>query len=95
MTYEQAFKDWSYLWSIGQATDMTGAYVDQDDLEKLLKSPTKKTAKRCLCDQINYWFDTGPDVGVNCNWSEAVEAKEDLLCTDERVRDIAERHGCV
>lgn len=61
MKYEQAFKDWKYLWNIGAADDMTGAYVDQEDLDKLLHSPTKATAAHCLCRQIEYWFDTGPD----------------------------------
>ena len=27
---------------------MSAGYVDQEDLAKLLKSPNKKTAKKCL-----------------------------------------------
>ena len=61
ITYEQAFTDHAYLWKIAPADDMTGAYVDQDDLDKLLDSPTKLTARKCLTDQIVYWFQVGPD----------------------------------
>lgn len=43
----------------GEAADMTGSYVDQNDLAKLLRSPTKATAKQCLCAQIEYWFQVG------------------------------------
>jgi hypothetical protein len=52
MNYEQALKDHKFLWEVAPACDMTGGYVDQDDLEKLLESPTKATAKDCLCRQI-------------------------------------------
>ena len=61
ITYEQAYEDRQYLWqTYGPADDMSGAYVDQDDLEALLKSPTKATARQCLVKQIEYWFQTGP-----------------------------------
>ena len=62
ITYEQAYADHQYLWqTYGPADDMTGAYVDQDDLAKMLKSPTKATARDCLESQISYWFSVGPD----------------------------------
>lgn len=61
MTYEQAYKDHSFLWSIGPADDMTGGYVDQEDLDKMLKTPTKSMARKCLCNQIDYWFQIGMD----------------------------------
>ena len=69
--------------------DMTGGYVDSNDLDKLLKSPTKKTARECLKSQIQYWFQVGP---TSCdmrykNWSL------DGLNNDKRIQDIAERHG--
>jgi len=90
MTYKQALEDHSYLWSIGPADDMTGGYVDSEDLDKLFKKPTKVTARNCLCDQIEYWFSKGPDIG---------EAKgEDpriYINSDPKVREIAERHYCV
>ena len=59
MTYKEVKADWEYLWSIGPANDMTGGYVYQEDLEKLLKNPTKATAKSCMISQIEYWFQAG------------------------------------
>ncbi len=61
MTYEEVYKDWKYLWDIAPANDMTGGYVDQDDLNRMLKSPTKKTAVYCMKRQMEYWFQAGPD----------------------------------
>ncbi len=61
MGYKQAYNDHCYLWDIASAADMTGGYVDQEDLAKLLKNPTKKQAEECLTDQITYWFQVGPD----------------------------------
>lgn len=88
LTYEQAFKDHSYLWGIAPASDMTGGYVDQDDLEKLLRSPTKATARQCLCNQIDYWFQTGPDFRG--------EGRRDLIdWKDPTICEIAKRHGCL
>lgn len=87
MTYDQAYKDHEYLWSIGPAADMSGGYVDQEDLDKLLKSPTKRTAKDCLCSQIVYWFQIGPDRGDSHGQDTAP-----LIENDPTVRDIAERH---
>lgn len=82
LSCEQAFKDWSYLWTAyGPAHDMTGAYVDQGDLDKLLRSPTKATARDCLVSQIRYWFSVGPD----CDRSPKGDAQ---------VEEIADRYGC-
>lgn len=79
--YDQTYADWNYLWTeYAPAHDMTGAYVDQGDLARLLKSPTKATACECLESQIIYWFDVGPD----CSKSTA---------GDERLANIAERYG--
>jgi len=87
MTYEQVFKDHSYLWGIGAADDMTGGYVDQEDLYRLLKSPTKQTAKKCLIDQINYWFESGPDImGKIPSYLDIIEKYPD-------VKDILERYS--
>lgn len=80
MTYEQARSDHEYLWSIGPADDMTGGYVDQEDLARLLKSPTKATAAACYADQITYWFQVGPD-GGSIPWD------------NQRVQEIAGRLG--
>jgi hypothetical protein len=62
ISYNQAFKDHQYLWAeYGPASDMTGGYVDQDDLDLLLAKPTKATALKCLESQIRYWFEVGPE----------------------------------
>lgn len=86
ITYEQARADHEYLWAIGDAYDMTGAYTDQDDLVELLKSPTKQTATRCYCRQIGYWFHKGPDINGagRSDWREL---------NDPVVTEIAGRHG--
>lgn len=82
ITYEQAYADRQYLWeTFGPADDMTGAYVDQDDLEALLRSPTKATAARCLRSQITYWFETGP------------YDKSGVDRDDPELMAIAERYG--
>lgn len=62
MTYDEVLADWKALFEdMAPAEDMTGGYVDQDDLHRLLMSPTKATAKGCLLSQIHYWFQVGPD----------------------------------
>ena len=82
ISYEQAREDHEYLWGIAPAYDMTGGYVDQEDLALLLRSPTKKTARDCYCDQIRYWFE-GPDHN----------AERGLVpWHDPKVCEIAERH---
>ena len=88
MTYEQAYKDHKYLWAIAPANEMTGGYVDQDDLDRMLKKPTKTTAKACLCAQIDYWFANGVD--NNDDTRTAADMAED----DPHVQDIADRHCC-
>lgn len=88
-TYEQVLRQWETLWAIAPADDMTGGYVDQDDLYALLHSPSKTTARKCLESQIRYWFQAGP-------------AKEDRMPTvaqiiqdNPAVREIAEDYGYV
>lgn len=83
ITYEQAWEDHQYLWTeYGPASDMTGGYVDQDDLSALLKSPTKATARDCLCSQIDHWFSVGPESGGT-----------PIDRDDKRLAEIADRHG--
>jgi hypothetical protein len=83
MTYEEAYDAHTYLWrTYGPAADMTGAYVDQGDLARLLKSPTKKTAKDCLDRQIRHWFNAGTDDCRYPDWSD-----------DETVQAIAYKLG--
>lgn len=92
MAYEQAYKDHQYLWdTYGPAEDMTGGYVDSEDLDKLLKSPTRATANQCLESQIDYWFQVGPDPDAGKTNLDV----QTILDSDERVREIAERYGCL
>jgi hypothetical protein len=92
VTYEQARKDHEYLWSIAPAEDMTGGYMDQDDLKKLLRNPTKATARECYVDQIHYWFQVGPDgTGGSRRGHGLGEGR--VPWHDKKVREIAERHG--
>ena len=87
MNHAQAYADRQYLWSTyGPAEDMTGGYVDQEDLERLLANPTRTVATDCLVRQIQYWFDVGPD--LHFRHTNAGDWRE-----DERVLDIAARHA--
>ncbi|NTF23580.1 hypothetical protein G6L37_34985 [Agrobacterium rubi] len=83
ISYEQAREDHEYLWSIGEAYDMTGGYTDQEDLERLLKNPTKAMACDCYCRQIHYWFTQGP---------EPNGYRADVPWDDARVVEIGLRH---
>lgn len=85
ITHEIAYRDRQYLWSISPAADMTGAYVDQHDLERLLEKPTKAMAVYCLSNQIEYWFQKGTEDGGETQVAE-------MLRTDSEVRAIYERH---
>ena len=84
ITYEQARADHEYLWDIAPAKDMTGGYVDQEDLRKLLRSPSKVTARKIYIHQIEYWFDRGPDES---------NGRGSVPWDDPKIREIAERHG--
>lgn len=87
ISYEQARADHEYLWSIGPAYDMTGGYVDQDDLSLLHASPNKKTARDVYRRQILYWFQVGPSITSDLD--------EIIPWYDKNVCDIAERHNCL
>lgn len=94
MTYDEVFKDWSYLYDeIAPAHDMTGAYEDQHDLDRLLRSPSKYTAKKCLIRQIEYWFQAGPD--VSANYFKSKRELERLIESDPEVMRIGEKYFCV
>ena len=86
VTYEQARKDHEYLWSINPANDMTGGYVDQEDLDRLLKNPAKSTARDIYVSQIEYWFQAGP---------QGKDAADEVPWDDPRVVEIAQRHGAM
>jgi hypothetical protein len=90
ITYDQAYRDREALWNIGPANDMTGAYEDQGDLEKLLAKPSKVTARNCLIDQIDYWFTVGIDDGGK---GGSKEARDRAINTDRGIADIAKRYG--
>ena len=84
MNYVQARKDHECLWdTYAPASDITGAYVDQDDLADLLRSPTKTTARNCYVRQIQHWFRFGPERGGRGG---------DEWKTDPEVASIACRH---
>ena len=91
MKYEDVLADWEYLWSIGPAQDMTGGYVDSSDLERLLYSPTKKTARYCLESQITYWFQIGPDTSGQKQF-EGDGDYQYWIDKDPRVKEIYERY---
>lgn len=87
MTYDEVFKDWSYLFDeIGAAYDMTGGYVDSEDLDKMLKSPNKKTAKECMINQIVYWLDVGTE-------QDGLHSASKYINSDDRVNEINERYS--
>lgn len=95
VTYEQARADHEYLWSIAPAYDMTGGYEDQNDLARMLKSPTKGTARDCYVDQIVYWFEKGP-ADVNGSMCENADQRRRevtrLMKEDDRVDEIYLRY---
>lgn len=88
ISYEQALKDHATLWAIGPAYDMTGGYTDSEDLERLLKSPNKSTARKCLVQQIQYWLETGTEEERlrRCSLSDIVD-------NHPEVGPIADRYG--
>lgn len=90
-TYDEVRKDWETLWAINPAYDMTGGYVDQYDLDKLLKSPTKTIAKECMLDQMRYWFHVGPDVQTSPRKSR--EKLEHLLRHSPEVVAIKQKYN--
>lgn len=88
MSYKQMRADHEYIWKkYGAAFDMSGAYVDQDDLDKLLKNPTRATAERCYYTQLIYYFQTGPDTADLDNFTI-----EDIK-NDPKIIEIANRLG--
>ena len=93
MTYEQAKEDHEYLWeTYGPADDMTGGYVDSEDLDKMLKTPSKKMASKCLKHQIYYWFQVGTESGAG--GCDAGKTPSELVDDYPEIIDIAERYFC-
>jgi hypothetical protein len=87
MKYEEIYKDWLFLWNVGAANDMTGGYVDSEDLFKLLKNPSKKTAYECLISQITYWFQNGPDI------MGKVPEYYEIIKNNPEVKDLYEKYN--
>lgn len=88
MKYEEVLKDWKFLFEeLDTAYDMTGGYVDQEDLDLLLKSPTKTTAKTCLQKQIDHWFQAGTEE------FPCIMNTEKLLKKYPTARSIAEKYN--
>ena len=73
MSYASVYKDWKYLFDISPAYDMTGGYEDQYDLQRMLENPTKKQAEACMRNQIDYWFQAGPEDFEYKNWERLKE----------------------
>lgn len=89
MTYDEVYRDWCYLFdTVGAADDMTGGYVESNDLDALLRKPTKGTAKDCLNRQIAYWFRTG----IAFDSDYAGKSIDDLIAEFPLIEEIAERH---
>ncbi|PSV00524.1 hypothetical protein [Photobacterium kishitanii] len=90
MTYDEVYADWYYLFQkISVAEDMTGGYVDSEDLDLLLKKPSKATAKGCLVRQISYWFSAG----IEYSDKHSGKSVFDLIEEYPKIISIAERHN--
>lgn len=87
-TYEQVRKQWETLWAIGAADDISN--LAEDDMYKMLKSPTRTTARICMELQIEYWLQTGPEHPAP-NGSRI--RLLDLLRNNPEVQEIAEDYG--
>ena len=90
MTYDDVYKDWNYLFhAVGHAYDMTGGYVDSDDLDRLIKKPSKSTAKQCMKGQIDYWFNAGLEYQIEHDRKGIYDLMEEF----PRIEEIAKRHS--
>ncbi|MGR5328591.1 hypothetical protein [Photobacterium damselae] len=88
--YEEVYSDWEYLFkTVGFADDMTGGYVDSEDLEDLLKNPSKKTAKGILFRQIDYWYSEG----IEYSNEHKNKTVFDLIEEYPRIAEIADAYG--
>ena len=91
MSYKKAYEDHSFLFGIGPASDMTGGYVDSEDLDKLLKSPSRKTAEGVLWSQRNYWFQVGTEGGAGGDYCGMMPVE--LVDEFPRIAEIAEEYN--
>ena len=83
--YNEVREDWETLWNICPADDMTGAYVDSGDLDRMLKTPTKKMAIQCMKCQIDFWLNQGIE--------DTNQTLEELMEMYPQVIPVAEKYG--
>ena len=94
MKHAEVLEDWKYLFEHYEpAHDMTGGYVDQHDLDELLKTPTKRVAAKILCRQIYYWFTVGPS-SIPDDYNVCRAKLAELIETDPRVAELKEKYHC-
>lgn len=85
--YERTYADWKYLFdTVGVAHNMTGAYQDQYDLDRLIRSPSKATAVKVMMNQMAYWFRSG----IEFNEMHMNKSIYDLVLEYPRIADIAD-----
>ena len=92
--YSDVHHDWHYLFSVEPADDMTGGYVDQDDLKRMLDNPTKKQAVSCMVDQILYWFAVGPENHMK-KFESSIAYRDYLINKDPRIAGMIEKYRCL
>ena len=66
---------------------MTGGYVDQEDLARLMRFPTMATAADVYEHHIGYWFEKGPDMNTRVR-----DGFERRMKGDPYLAEIADRH---
>lgn len=87
LTYDKVFPMWKFLFEdVACANDMTGAYCDQEDLESLIKDPSKKNATNIMKKQIEYWFSHGIEYSMKYNRSMNIF---DFIAIFPKIDDIA------
>ena len=88
--YDRIRNDWLDLWSLGPADDISGGYVDQDDLAIMLKTPTKSAAADCMERQIAYWLQVGME--REDMKKHGYTSVDDIIMKNPTVADIARRY---
>ena len=59
MTFQEVKKDYLELMDIGYPYDMTGGFVDAEQMEPVILNPTKLKAKKYMISVIEYGFQFG------------------------------------
>lgn len=76
MTFEEVKKDYLELMGIGIPQDMTGGFVAEEHMERVIRNPTKSNAKRYMLDVINYGFQAGTYWNTEVNGEIHIEDNE-------------------